>query len=102
VEKLHLPWRLVVMRRGGHVLAQLQALQPLLGAFDYASCGLYGRDEGMLVLRAAYRQAGQGAHSLQLPGRIGKRNKCRVGAIARPGDGAMPTQMWNRVRLMPT
>jgi assimilatory nitrate reductase catalytic subunit len=57
VEKLHLPRRLVVMRRGGHVLAQLQALQPLLGAFDYASCGLYGRDEGMLVLRAASAQA---------------------------------------------
>ncbi len=57
VEKLHLPWRLVVMRRGGDVLAQLQALQPLLGAFDYASCGLYGRDEGMLVLRAACAEA---------------------------------------------
>ncbi len=57
VEKLHLPWRLVVMRRGGDALAQLQALRPLLGAFDYASCGLYGRDEGMLVLRAACAEA---------------------------------------------
>lgn len=57
VEKLDLPWRLVVMRRGVDALALMQQLQPVLNEFDYATCGLYGRDQGMLVLRAANKQA---------------------------------------------
>ncbi len=54
VERLDLPWRMVVMRRGLDVLGQLREMQPLLQAFDYASCGLYGREGGMLILRAAH------------------------------------------------
>ncbi len=43
VERLDLPWRL--------------ALRALLGRFDYASCGLAGREEGVVVLRAAHAWA---------------------------------------------
>ncbi|HEY3326723.1 MAG TPA: molybdopterin-dependent oxidoreductase [Novimethylophilus sp.] len=53
VEKLDLPWRLIMMRRGRETLKLLEALQPILWRFEYASCGLYGRDDGMVVLRAA-------------------------------------------------
>lgn len=57
VEKLDLPWRMIFMRRGGDVLHMLSQVQPLLSQFDYASCGLYGRDQGMLLLRAASAEA---------------------------------------------
>jgi assimilatory nitrate reductase catalytic subunit len=57
VEKLELPWRMVLMRRGGETLKLLQALQPMLHRFDYASCGLFGREDGMVVLRAANAEA---------------------------------------------
>lgn len=56
VEKLELGWRMVMMRRGHHVLRMLDAIRPMLTSFDYASCGLYGRGEGMVVLRAAHRE----------------------------------------------
>jgi assimilatory nitrate reductase catalytic subunit len=54
VEKLTLPWRMVLMRHGHDALALMQALQPFLSRFDYASCGLFGRDDGMVVFRAAH------------------------------------------------
>jgi assimilatory nitrate reductase catalytic subunit len=57
VEKLNLPWSMVLMRRGVDMLSTLDSLQPLLGRFDYASSGLYGRDEGILILRAASKEA---------------------------------------------
>ncbi len=52
VEKLDLPYRLAVLRRGEGA-ALLAAAQPFLGAFDCASVGLSGRDNTVLVLRAA-------------------------------------------------
>jgi assimilatory nitrate reductase catalytic subunit len=52
VEKLDLPWRLVIMRRTANALAMQQALQRFLPLFDAASCGLYGREQGMVMLRA--------------------------------------------------
>jgi assimilatory nitrate reductase catalytic subunit len=57
VEKLELGWRMIMMRRGHHALRMLDAIRPMLTGFDYASCGLYGRGEGMVVLRAAHREA---------------------------------------------
>lgn len=57
VEKLALPWRMVLMRRGQDSLAMLHALQPFLSRFDYAACGLFGRDDGVVVLRAAHQGA---------------------------------------------
>jgi assimilatory nitrate reductase catalytic subunit len=57
IEKLELPWRMVVMRRGLDVLALQREIQPLLQTFDYASCGLFGRESGMLILRAAHHAA---------------------------------------------
>ncbi len=57
VEKLELPWRMVLMRRGREALAMLHALQPYLSRFDYASCGLFGREEDIVVLRAFHQAA---------------------------------------------
>jgi assimilatory nitrate reductase catalytic subunit len=57
VEKLDFGWRMVVMRRGEQSLRMLNALQPLLKEFGYATCGLYGRGDGMVVMKAASAQA---------------------------------------------
>lgn len=57
IEKLELPWRMVMMRRGHDAHAMLQALQPYLTRFDYANCGLFGRQDGMVVLRAVHKSA---------------------------------------------
>lgn len=61
VEKLELPWRMAMMRRGHDALAMMHALQPYLSRFDYASCGLFGRDEDIVVLRAAHQSAPEAA-----------------------------------------
>ena len=53
VEKAPLPWHMAVMRRD-HAVARMLRIQPLLARFDYASCGLYGRDNPLLVLRVAH------------------------------------------------
>ncbi|BBP06014.1 assimilatory nitrate reductase [Sulfuriferula plumbiphila] len=54
VEKAPLPWHMAVMRRD-HAVARMLRIQPLLARFDYASCGLYGRDNNpLLVLRVAH------------------------------------------------
>ena len=58
VERLELPWQLVVMRRGD-ALRRLEAIQPLLKHFEYASCGLAGRDDGIVLLRAAHDNAAE-------------------------------------------
>ncbi len=53
VEKLDPVWRMSVMRCGlTHDL--LQNLRPLLKHFEYASCGLFGRDPAIVILRAAH------------------------------------------------
>jgi assimilatory nitrate reductase catalytic subunit len=52
VEKLDCAWHVVAMR-SGDALRHLDAVQPLLERFTYASCGLHGRDVPMLVFRAA-------------------------------------------------
>ena len=52
VEKLELPHPLAVMRRGEGA-ALLAAVQGFLDRFDYAAAGLSGRDNTVLVLRAA-------------------------------------------------
>ena len=53
VEKASLPWQMVAMRKGSAVQRMAQ-LQPLLADFDYAALGLFGRDEELVVLRAAH------------------------------------------------
>lgn len=52
LEKLELPWRMTVMR-SGLSLQLLQKIRPLLKHFEYATCGLFGRDPGTMILRAA-------------------------------------------------
>ena len=56
VEKLELPHRVVAMRRfaaaeAGAVQVLLESLQPFLERFDYATLGLTGRDDVVVVLR---------------------------------------------------
>ncbi len=57
IEKLDLPWRMTVMRAVSD-LSMLQKIRALLPHFEYASCGLFGRESangiGMLILRAAH------------------------------------------------
>jgi assimilatory nitrate reductase catalytic subunit len=53
VEKLILPWQLVVMRVAGTTATDLLAkLHSLLPEFTYASIGLFGRDYPSIILRA--------------------------------------------------
>lgn len=60
IEKLVLPWHMTVMRTIQD-LAVLQQVRALLTRFEYASCGMFGRQTqqhaGMLILRAAHTQA---------------------------------------------
>ena len=56
IEKLSLPWQMTVMRSCKD-LQLLASIRQLLSRFDYATVGLYGRGQGMLVLRAAHPAA---------------------------------------------
>ncbi|HXC41144.1 MAG TPA: molybdopterin-dependent oxidoreductase [Burkholderiales bacterium] len=55
VDKLDLPWELVVMRAVSEADASalLAAAQPLLAEFGYAALGLFGRERPAVILRAA-------------------------------------------------
>ncbi|MGQ0443010.1 MAG: nitrate reductase [Methylophilaceae bacterium] len=63
LEKLELPWRMTIMRSCNN-LHLLQKVRSLMPHFQYASCGLFGREStqnegksdqsGMLILRAAH------------------------------------------------
>ena len=59
IEKAELPWALVVMRHGdegsaeNNALALLERARTLLKRFPYATVGLYGDREPLVVLRAA-------------------------------------------------
>jgi len=60
IEKLTLPWQMTVMR-SIQDLSTLQKLRAFLPKFEYASCGLFGRQQadsaGMLIFRAAHLAA---------------------------------------------
>ena len=60
LEKLDLPWRMTVMRTIQD-LNMLQEVRKLLVNFQYASCGLFGRESeqnaGMLIFRAAHTES---------------------------------------------
>lgn len=56
VEKLDLPWQMTVMRACND-LTLIADIRKLLKHFDYATCGLYGRDQGMVVFRASHSAA---------------------------------------------
>jgi assimilatory nitrate reductase catalytic subunit len=59
IEKVELPWVLLAARKGD-VLALHAAVQPLLKSCSYASISLQGRDEPVLVLRAAAKMLPEG------------------------------------------
>jgi len=52
VEKADLPWKMVVLRKN-NALRHLLKVQPLLARFPYASAGLVGQSEPIMVLRVA-------------------------------------------------
>jgi len=53
IEKLTLPWQMTVMRtcNNPNLMADIRQF---LKHFDYATCGLYGRGDGMVILSAAH------------------------------------------------
>jgi len=55
LEKIELPWRMTIMRQGN--LRMLQELRRLIPQFEYATCGLFGREPGIVILRAAHTEA---------------------------------------------
>jgi len=55
IEKLNLPWQMTVMRSCKN-LDLIANIRKLLTHFDYATCGLYGRGNGMVVLRASHSE----------------------------------------------
>jgi len=69
IEKLELPWRMTVMRTIQN-LDMLEKVRGLLVNFDYATCGLFGRQNehhaGMLILRAAHTDAPDNALIAQI------------------------------------
>ena len=56
VEKVELPWRMTIMRTCSD-LHLLQDIRQLLNHFEYATCGMFGRDPSIVFLRAAHDQA---------------------------------------------
>lgn len=74
LEKLALPWRMTVMRTIHH-LDVLNKIRSLLSHFEYASCGLFGRQTehhiGMLILRAAHTEAPDEQVILQIDALLG-------------------------------
>ena len=65
VEKLNLPWQLVVMRTvdeagnaatvgSGRAAQCMASVKPLLSEFTYATVGLFGRDKPAVIFRAAH------------------------------------------------
>ncbi|MCP5227206.1 nitrate reductase [Accumulibacter sp.] len=61
VARAELPWQLVILRKAGAgdlaALALLARARTLLPDFTFASVGLYGRDEPLVVFRAAHAEA---------------------------------------------
>lgn len=58
IEKLDLPWRMTIMRTCND-LKRIEQVRALMQHFQYATCGLFGRESetnksGMLILRAAH------------------------------------------------
>jgi assimilatory nitrate reductase catalytic subunit len=53
IEKLDFPWQMTVMRTCAD-LNLMSEIRVLLQHFDYATCGLYGRENSMVVLRASH------------------------------------------------
>ncbi len=56
IEKIQLSWQMLVMHRCND-LHLITEIRKKLKYFDYATCGLYGRGSGMVILRASHSQA---------------------------------------------
>jgi assimilatory nitrate reductase catalytic subunit len=61
IEKADLPWQLVILRKAGDgkldSLTLLKTARSLLREFEYASVGLYGSAEPLVIFRAAMSEA---------------------------------------------
>lgn len=56
IEKLDLPWQMTLIRNCND-LSLIAEIRKQLKHFDYATCGLYGRENSMVVLRASHPAA---------------------------------------------
>lgn len=70
IEKLDLPWQMTVMRTCSD-LNLIAEIRKTLRHFDYATCGLYGRGNGMVVLRASHTEAPSAEVVAHLDGLLG-------------------------------
>ena len=77
VEKLVLPWQMTAMCKGD-VLRRMNDLQTLLANFDYAALSLYGRDEELVVLRAAHSSSVPEALLAQIDAILGLDDEMQV------------------------
>ncbi|PCI61612.1 MAG: nitrate reductase [Methylophilaceae bacterium] len=70
IEKLDLPWQMTVMRNCAD-LSLISKIRKLLSHFDYATCGLYGRENSMVVLRASHTESPSAEVITQLDNLLG-------------------------------
>lgn len=75
VEKVDLPWQLVILRKAGEgrlaALPLLAKARSLLSQFPSASVGLYGRAEPLVVFRAEMSEALSEDHLHEIDGLFG-------------------------------
>jgi assimilatory nitrate reductase catalytic subunit len=78
VDKVDLPWQLVIIRKGEQAagsyfaaLALLERARALLPEFTYATIGLYGRAQPLVVFRAALAEALPEARLLEIDALFG-------------------------------
>lgn len=70
IEKVDLPWKMTVMRNCSD-LTLLTKVREVLKSFDYATCGLYGRNSGLVMLRASHSEMPDPAIIQQLDALLG-------------------------------
>jgi assimilatory nitrate reductase catalytic subunit len=55
IEKLDFPWQMTIMRSCSDLIL-IAKIRKHLKHFSYANCGLFGRDNNMLIFRAAHQE----------------------------------------------
>lgn len=79
IDKVELPWEMVIMRRGD-ALKRLQSVQHLLSQFAYATVTLFGRDDPAVILRAHASEAPDPSiiHELDLLLGLDDESRCMI------------------------
>lgn len=79
IDKVELPWEMVIMRRGD-ALNRLKSVQHLLCQFAYATVTLFGRDDPAVILRAHASEAPDPSviHELDLLLGLDDESRCMI------------------------